>query len=331
MRRLVSVFFTLGLLLMVCLFNGNQAFGMKLDADAAVVRANKFMKAVGWVTDKQPSAVYGGRSARMNAWREKSGKKKSTIKWNKIFEGPDIWEVKAGDLEVTIDPLTGNILTASRPGFYNNITEDVINITKEKAEESALAYLKATGFALNYLIVEKSEAKSLYSDPNSIEWRVDYCKYYKGFPYHRDGANVRLNPRDGSLIGLGYHAMSSIPTSTRIVLTKERARKNAVKYLKKLGFKAGKMNSIDLEIVQPNNYWDFYKTHSLPKSSSVSRLAYLIEFYGPWTKTEVWVDAGNGKILGGVHCRCFAGQKPKYKPGTHAQQGKVNDSTKKVK
>ena len=61
----------------------------------------------------------------------------------------------------------------------------------------------------------------------------------------------------------------------------------------------------------------------MPATPTSSRLAWVLAFDSPWRKTEIWVDAELGDILGGVHTRSLVRGHPRIIRPALRNAGKI--------
>ena len=263
-------------------------FGQCLQSDAdsvavptsskAIESAASFFKAVNWRADGDAEATYSAPDQRANAWR-----------------------VKFKDITADVDDTTGQIHSAMNVIILERKNNGTVGISVEVANQNALQYLKAAGLSLDDARIVSSKYVRYSTSPVFAFWEIVLQRMYNGHPFYGDDfIRVTLDPADGSLSSFGYNFRSPLPESTSVQLSQESAVSAGQDYLAGLGYEVGSLVSADLQIVQPNSYWEYMGTGSLPPTPSESRLAWVISFNAPWKKTEVWVDAANGSVLGGV-------------------------------
>ncbi|MEI6520777.1 MAG: hypothetical protein WCO98_12180, partial [bacterium] len=216
---------------------------------------------------------------------------------------PNVWGVKDENSTVYCNEFTGNVTIAHTSGMISEGKKDFTKITKETAISFAKKHLKAAGISFDDLVLEtiKIEPKL-----NSSVWQIKYRREYKIYKYLDEWLAISIDPLDGALISFNYHCNSLVPVNTDVKLKKETAIKNAGVCLKNIKQIPGKLVSAELMIVQPDNYLDIagkkIKSDEY-KQQQITRLAWVINLDGPWDITQVWVDAEDGSILGGVHCK----------------------------
>jgi len=266
---------------------------------AAVARALRFFEDVGWNPEGGPKAVFPPPAPTSYT---------------------DAWEVTVGDLSAKVDSLTGAIHLAHRSQRTRDRTEDMVGISAPEAAELAIQYLELAGLSLDDAQIETSQPVNYFPDsPGSVEWKVRFRRVHNGFLFKYDPIVVSLDPEDGSLMGFGYHFRSPLPESTRVVLTQEQAVEIARDYGDYLWSQTGELMWARLEIVQPNEYWEYsdvgywiyWEIGAVAPTPISSRLAWVVAFDSPWSRTEIWMDAELGDILGGVHTRCLVRGHPR--------------------
>jgi hypothetical protein len=129
--------------------------------------------------------------------------------------------------------------------------------------------------------------------------------YYKGHPFHDGygGMTVRLDPRDGVVCFLSRDLtrlrVETADPKLSFYEAKEFAKPIAVRYM--LGVDRARQGSVipakasRLEFVRPNGMFGAVR-YRLEESPARFRLAWVLNYPNA---EQIWVDAGDGKVLGG--------------------------------
>ncbi len=253
----------------------------------AVSRASNVFRAVGWSHTGKPSAKLVDTSH------------------SESKRQPTTWEISAdadGKLMAQIDGVTGRICHLRRS--LPDRTEDIVGIDKPFANKQAERFLKVAGISLQDLRLESSKLVTHWTTPGAMQWEIVYRRVYKGFPFICDAVGIDLDPRDGSLLGLGgVDTWSPLPEATTVVLDRGQAVSKAKEYMAGLGIATNDLVSGELMIVQPNHYWEYMGMGTTPPEPTSSSLAWELHFSQPWTDTAIWIDARDGSVLGGYRSR----------------------------
>ncbi len=215
------------------------------------------------------------------------------------------WNVRIGEHEASFG-VEGQLSA----GFVRGGTEGIIKIDAQTASAKARYYLSLLDLNRNDARIVSNKAENHTSVPSGTAWIVTMHRFCHNFEYQDDFIRVQLNPLDGRLLGLGYNFASPIPKSTKVTLTQQQAAEKAGAFFQKLGMTLGDVKTAECKIVVPDNEWDIASrkiTTSEYKQETYSRLAWVIDFEAPGPKyiqrSQVWVDAENGSILGGFKYR----------------------------
>jgi len=135
------------------------------------------------------------------------------------------------------------------------------------------------------------------------EWNFKWAREKQGYKYHDDWVFISVDAYKGQIIGYNQNFASNEPTSLEIRIEKPEALELAGRLASKEGFSLIQ-NEAELMIVNPNYRWTEYMT-KVPEANT--RLAWVIVFDKPQApfggSGEIWIDASNGKMLGGVETR----------------------------
>jgi hypothetical protein len=258
-------------------------------------RAMNFAKAVGWNTGGEDRVRFV--SAGLN---------------RKFIE------VQNDNYTVDFDEVTGEIRVATSKSFHRQRHDLSVKISEPEAARLAAQYLKAAGLSLDDAKLKTNKPVPYAND--TCLWRVTFERMCNGYPYRNDGALVTLNPSDGSLVGFGYHFKSPKPLSTDVKLDKAAAIECARAYMAGLGYDIGELTFAELQIVRPDDYWEYIDTGSMAEPQDISQLAWVLRFNAPWDVTEVWVDSANGNILGGSRSKSMTANGSIHSPFVSAVQ-----------
>lgn len=285
----------LGLVLVLCFglcqcLHSDGTGVTPLTAEQLNDRAAQFCQSVNWNKAATLSAM---QSVQQSDTPEESIVDPSN-KWNcaEVHIGPTVLEV---------NNTTGLIRFAMNEDVLKSMVGGSVEISASSANQSASTYLAAAGISLDDAVLYSSKLVRYGSDVSFAEWAVEYRRVYNGYQFYPDDfIRVTLNPADGTLASFGYNFHSPLPESTKVDVEHDAAVQKATQYLAGLGLNASSLVSADLQIVQPNDYWEYLDAGARPATPTTSRLAWVVKFSVPWTRTEVWVDAATGEVVGGV-------------------------------
>jgi hypothetical protein len=282
MKKISAIFLGISLLIFSGIYSRAAETQMQsIDADQAISVSFSFFQNVGWTAT-------GGAAAADSTNARRS----------------ETWEVQADGLMAEVNKQTGKITFAMRKHAARpQRKEDVVAITDKTALQNAERYLAAAGLSLENAKLITSRPVTHSGRPGQMHWEIVYLRSYAGYPFAADFIKVSLDPVDGSLLDFGCYLDSPLPATTELKLTEAEAVSKAREYFAGLGITAGKELGAEGKIVQPDGYWDCWKTNGKPVQSGNSRLAWEIKFDAPWTETIIWVDGENGNALGGDKTR----------------------------
>ncbi len=266
-----------------CLLIGTGLCVQAADVDQPVTSAsksldsaNKFMDRVGW---------------KMN------GEKK--MEWSKERDHRNQWSLEADGVIVEVDDASGLVKHAMNRNWDRKEHGKKVLISAEKATELAIKYMTLAGLAVDEAKLDSCKPSSTYVGETG-SWTVRFKRATHGYVYEGDFALVRIDSEDGSLASFGYNFDSPEPESMQAQMPMETAIANAKDYLAKQGIELGSLVSSDLAIVPHNDYWEPDAKKKVSSKQLAHRLAWVVTFDGPWKKTQVWVDAETGLVIGGV-------------------------------
>lgn len=239
--------------------------------------------------------------------------------------------------EMTIDGKTGELLSlGNKPleikQYYQTDTKLPIKIqaTREEKEILGIAkqYLKKIEELSGKLNVELKLDEILFYKTNcgSFDvrglWYVCWVRTHGGYPFWSDSVSLYINDKDGRLDIYTKNITSKVcPTNVRISKRKveKLAREAAIEVIEKFrqhfrGYTIQELVSSTLMIVNPNYVLsnDIKSAYDLAQCyTQETRLAWVIEFKLVDTSNErfsriiaenmeIWIDAGNGKVLGAI-------------------------------
>lgn len=179
---------------------------------------------------------------------------------------------------VTIDTKTEDLVSYSRKVTSFPKSTVTVNEAKEIANE-----------IYNSLkIINKEEYKfANISQFDDELWRVEYLKEYDGVKNPGEKITFSFSPENKEIFNLVI--LRNEFAGNKVKITEEKALQNAKKKMHKNDMQ--KVKEIKLDIITPDNYFSDVLNLKKPKM----RKAYVVIFED---KTEVYVDATNGKILG---------------------------------
>jgi len=256
-----------------------------ITGEAATVEAMRFMKIAGWsVTEKPATRFVPAHTGH-----------------------PDVWEIKVNKHLVEVDAKTGKVRLAIEFGPVAQKRPGIPYITEKAAQQAAAGYLSKLGVDLGGARLEETRLDTYWSQKDAKKWTVVYARVYKGYPFKYDSVQASIDPVDATLISFSQIYPSPLPEMTKVKVKPRKAEAKAREHMAQIDAPLGKMiEEPELRIVQPDTYWEPRPRGENPKKSSISRLAWVMRFDEPWEITEVWVDAANGRVVGG-----FKGGMPK--------------------
>jgi len=154
-------------------------------------------------------------------------------------------------------------------------------------------------------------------DEETAIWRVTWHRFVEGYPFLGQGVWVALDDRTKALIFVKWTATAVVPV-VALRIDAEKARNRARRRLDDLlpevaesegrSFEISECGAPELYIAVPTDYPPI--TGTRPRRDMVPRLVYALPFtlvsardekgyHEAWPYT-VWVDAGNGRICGGL-------------------------------
>lgn len=277
-RLVLGIVLMLSMVLAQCLHSGQQDSVLANSAQASD-RAQQFFQSMGWNPSDSTPVIRAAAEPRANAL-----------------------EVQLDSLIAEVDPNTGQVCSAMNIDLVERaVAASVAGISDKEANDSAMRCLNAAGIPLDNARLYSSKLVRLGSDDSLTIWEVKFQRIYNGYAFYADDfIRVTLDPTDGTPSSFGYNFRSPLPDSTYVQVDKTSATGNAKSYLSELGVQAGSAIYTELQIVQPNEYWEYVAVGQTPVLPTISRLAWVIAFDGPWDRTEVWVDAVSGRVIGGM-------------------------------
>ncbi|UCG88149.1 MAG: hypothetical protein JSW71_06295 [Gemmatimonadota bacterium] len=227
-------------------------------------------------------------------------------------EGPygDRWTVKYFDFsEVTVDAADGSVVTAINRAAVEEFMAQptTVAITEAAAVASASEIAKLMGLPFDSAELYDVELNEFAAD-ELYQWHVRWVRTADGIPYESDMAIVMLDPNSGQFLGAGKAFWSSAPESVEVRVKESQALGIAREHAQRLGIQEADVPpSVELRIVQPNNYWGPGEVVA-PKYGSPSRAAWVVNLRSPSSlggegaaaDKVFWIDAANGELLGGT-------------------------------
>jgi hypothetical protein len=169
-------------------------------------------------------------------------------------------------------------------------------VDRTAAEARGLALVRAAG-------IDVGSRPTVLASPGSGGWSTGWSRVVDGVPVRGDGVRVALWP-DGSFHGLSrmQRPLAAQPSQP---IAADVARTSAVASI------AGRYGPVgaDLRVVAVERAWvapnDTFTANGLDAPAETLRLAWVVRFdsHGPLAdhvrSLEVWIDAGDGSLLGG--------------------------------
>ncbi len=224
----------------------------------------------------------------------------------------DLYRVDfAGKLEVYIAPDTGEVVGCGHGAAKIEATRTPSaekSLSREEAIKAATHYLTAAVLSPDAKLKSaRLQTHTSLRTPYS-EWEIRWVRVYKGYEYKEDFCRVTVDAITGELLSLVKVFLSQAPTNVKISVKKVDAVKKAQTYLKGKDIAFGKLRSAKLLIVCPNDYWEKQKRGLDELPHPPTRLVWVVGFtkgedaVGQEHFRQVWVDATNGEVVGGMQC-----------------------------
>jgi len=218
--------------------------------------------------------------------------------------------------DVTIDAADGSIVAAHNgSGLAEFMAKPTkVNLTEADALVRATAIAEAMGLSRASAVLHDVKLQE-FTEGELYKWHIRWVRTINGIPYDSDMAIAMLDPATGSLLGAGKAFWSAPPETTDVVVSKDQALQSARAYARTLGIHETSLPaSVELKVVQPNNYWDMGTRVPVP-FPGFSRVAWVVTLrvpspaFGPEAVAEkvFWIDAADGRLLGGTQSMGAAG------------------------
>jgi hypothetical protein len=225
-----------------------------------------------------------------------------------------------GQAEIKIADATGVIVEYSdtRLGGASGSTLPVAGtaISQANALQYASAALQATGQTDDLLPTPYITEDQLSDPPLSIThyWSISWQRRFQGIPYRGQSANVMLRAETGQLFGLSLVYPSPPPTSGSTTVSQVQAQAIAATFLVGKSVPTVTFNSSQLEIVQPNTFWQNGNDDAQPNVANVAWTnLFDVSSSSQGAQYSVWVDAQSGSVVGGDYFGGSLGAKITYK------------------
>jgi hypothetical protein len=223
------------------------------------------------------------------------------------------WEVDFSEAaSVNIDPDSGEILALTDFSGSNELrasTEEDRKISQEAAREVAEAALDLLGRPEGIAF-----EKSYQGSPHTPAWVFLWTRTFNGIPYLYDKLQIRISPLDGRVLGYGRQFISAPPPSADTKISEEDAialARKAAATLQTAGSVSATSSAV-LRVVQPNDYWGKQPNGHAWHKGAPSQVAWVVriaqddkehDYQELWDNQveyrEFWVDAADGRLLGG--------------------------------
>jgi hypothetical protein len=215
---------------------------------------------------------------------------------------------EAGLLE--LDAETGRLLVyvyAVPPRGNGGSSQTLLR--KEEAIRSARVKVATLGVPLPEAEPEAELVTELGGCSGASVWAVRWPRCYEGYVFREDKIMVTIDAYNGELLGYNNLWFSKTPAELAVNVAAEEAKRAAAAALSPQG-KAKIQTPGQLYLVNPNYRWREDKRF-IKYPSGETRLAWVFNFTlerqlasGIYKQTgEIWVDARNGEVLGGVISR----------------------------
>jgi hypothetical protein len=137
-------------------------------------------------------------------------------------------------------------------------------------------------------------------------WHLRWPRLYQGYAFRDDVVAAQIDAYKGELISYNYHYFSQAPSTVDLKVTKDEARKVAEDIMMSQG-NAEIKSPGNLYLINPNYRWRTDKEF-IKYPSGETRLAWVFDFSlqhkegdGVIDRVgEIWIDAENKEVLGGV-------------------------------
>lgn len=204
-----------------------------------------------------------------------------------------------------IDAQTGEVLTlANFEKLGKKISQPAKAISNDMALNKAKKLIAENNLVdVSGLDVEHVAPVDNFGDDPCGLVRVVWKRSYKGFSFKNDKVMIDFDPETMEVVGYSNGLLSEEPSSVAVSVNETKALALASEMIENKDIKTVAGLSANLEITNPNYYWTDAYTGEEP---STTRLSWLVPIFNPQTGQqlgEIWIDAEDGSILGGVECR----------------------------
>ena len=175
-------------------------------------------------------------------------------------------------------------------------------ISPETAAKSAEEALRAMGLPADAVFDKTTLPRRGFVAAYSLFWKRVTPE---GVPFMYDGAYVQVNPLTGKVWSAWILWSSRLPDNPKATLSKEQAIAIAKKVAASRPIsKEFTATESELKVVHPNEYWS--GSPIVPRYDSPTRTAWIVTLSSPpqfGGFLVYWVDATDGKILGGTQSK----------------------------
>jgi hypothetical protein len=214
-----------------------------------------------------------------------------------------------GFTEIAVDATDGAIVNVqNRSAVTQFLAEPTrVKLTEEEALARADQIAQAMAISVGDTAFRDVKLNEFTADEHYM-WQVRWHRMCANIPYDSDGAIVMLDPETGNLLGAGKAFWARPPASTEVKIDSDEALSIARQQAAALALQETDLPpSVELRVVQPNNYWDLAEPVEIPHTG-FSRVAWVVTFSVPSAlggpdavaHTVFWIDAADGRLLGGA-------------------------------
>jgi len=160
-----------------------------------------------------------------------------------------------------------------------------------------------------------------FQRPDSKYWVFIWKRTFQDIPYVYDAMEIAVSPVAGKLVYFGRSFLSAPPPTAEAKVSEQEAIAAARDAAAKKGMadSAAASASARLMVVQPNDYWEAKPNLESWYPGAPSRVAWVVRFTTGDGYREFWIDAADGRLLGGEASRGTGGLRTP--PGAAGQAG----------
>lgn len=231
------------------------------------------------------------------------------------FGTPTRWgvDLKSDDLDMTVDPVTGRILSIKTKAATKQGNAPGMN--EEQAEDMAKSLIRKIGSKVDagMRVIHRS------FDASTGRWTVAWERMIDGYPFPEETIFVSFNDSDRAIVSF-IDRTTDHGCSTKPVIDEKTARAAAEGHIRDLlpelfgeHYEIGNVTEGKLQIVYPNGRYVQQDCSEGPGASETEpqpRLVYSVVVTFKYTGTAtlrkttppmaIWVDALTGAVIGGL-------------------------------